>query len=142
MKFLVVFFLIFENRTFVPHTSILTKNIILVTLKVKYQNDPNEMKKCHMFQVIKIFQTRAMSKYFLTTSNKHTVYNLQELPNKQVEAVGIVNIFGDCEHTRSISPNLVSETAQTLNSTIHLVISNIFLKNRSSQDNFIDLINF
>ena len=28
-----------------------------------------------MFQVIKIFQTRGMSKNFLTPSKKHTVYN-------------------------------------------------------------------
>ena len=31
------------------------------------------LKKCHMFQVMKISQTRGMSKYLLTPSNKHTV---------------------------------------------------------------------
>ena len=32
-----------------------------------------------MFQVIKIFQTRGMSKHFLTPSNKHTVYIKEKL---------------------------------------------------------------
>ena len=41
------------------------------TLKAKYQNDLNKVKKCHMFQVIKIFQTRGMSRYFLMPSKIH-----------------------------------------------------------------------
>ena len=38
MKFSFVFSLIFKNRTYIPNTSILTENVFLVTLKVKYQN--------------------------------------------------------------------------------------------------------
>ena len=35
---------VFENWTLFPITSIVTKDICLVTLKVKYQNDPNKVK--------------------------------------------------------------------------------------------------
>ena len=73
MRFSFVFSLIFKNRTFFPHTSILTKNVFLVTLKAKYQNDPNNVKKCHMFQVIEICQARGISTYFLTGLKEHTV---------------------------------------------------------------------
>ena len=38
MRFSFVFSPIRENWTISPHTSILTKNVVLVTLKVKYQN--------------------------------------------------------------------------------------------------------
>ena len=68
-----VFSLIFKSQTFFPHTSILTKNDFLVTLRAKYKNDPNNMKKCHMFQVIEISQARGISKYFLTGLKEHTV---------------------------------------------------------------------
>ena len=43
------------------------------TLKDKYQNDPNKLKKCHMFQVIEIVQAQGISKYFLTELKEHTV---------------------------------------------------------------------
>ena len=56
MRFSFVFALIFKNLTFLPYTSILTKNLFLVTLKAKYKNYPNKVKKFHMFQVMKIFQ--------------------------------------------------------------------------------------
>ena len=36
-------------------------------------NDPNKVKKCHMFQVIEIFQAREISKYFLPPIKKHTL---------------------------------------------------------------------
>ena len=49
-------------------------NVFLVTLKAKYQNDPNNVKKCHMFQVIEIVQARGISKYFLTGLKEHTVH--------------------------------------------------------------------
>ena len=68
-----LFSLIFKNLTFFPHSSILTKKVLLVTLKAKYQNDPNKVKKCHMVQVIEIFQAQEISKYFLTAIKKHTV---------------------------------------------------------------------
>ena len=45
--------------------------ILLVTLKAKYQNDPNNVKKCHMFQVIEIFQARGISRYLLTGLKEH-----------------------------------------------------------------------
>ena len=69
-----VFSLIFQNPTLFRHTSILTNYFLLVTLKAKYQNDPNKVKKCHMFQVIEIFQARGISKYFLTGLKEHTVF--------------------------------------------------------------------
>ena len=74
MRISFVFSLIFKNRTFFPHSSILTKNVFLVTLKAKYQNDPNKVKKCHMFQVTEIFLPHGIIKYFLTPTKKHTVY--------------------------------------------------------------------
>ena len=46
---------------------------MLVTLKAKYQNDPNKVKKCQMFQVIEIFQAREISKFFLTGLKERTV---------------------------------------------------------------------
>ena len=73
MRFSFVFSLIFQNPTLFRHTSILTNYLLLVTLKAKYQNDPNKVKKCHMFQVIEIFQARGISKYFLTGLKEHTV---------------------------------------------------------------------
>ena len=73
MRFSFVCLLIFKNRTFYTHTSIMKKNVSLVTLKAKYQNDQNNVKKCHMFQVKEIFQARGISKYFLTGLKEHTV---------------------------------------------------------------------
>ena len=73
MRFSFVFSLIFKNRTFIPHATILTKNVFLVNLKAKYQNDPNNVKKCHMFQVREIVQARGISKYFSTGLKEHTV---------------------------------------------------------------------
>ena len=73
MRFSFVFSLIFQIPTLFPHTSNLTNYFLLVTLKAKYQNDPNKVKKCHMFQVIEIFQAREISKYFLTGLKEHTV---------------------------------------------------------------------
>ena len=73
MRFSFVFSLIFKNRTFFPNISILTKNVFLDTLKAKYQNDPNKVKKCHMFQVIEVFQARGICNYLLTATKKHTV---------------------------------------------------------------------
>ena len=55
-----------------PHNSMLTKNIFLFTLKAKYQNDPNNVKKCH------ILQTQGTSKYLLTSSNKHPAQLLNQ----------------------------------------------------------------
>ena len=46
----------------------------MAILKAKYQNDPNKVKECHMFQVIEIFQAKGISKYFLTPTKKHIVY--------------------------------------------------------------------
>ena len=74
MRFSFVFSHIFKNRTFIPNTSILTNFFFLVTLKAKYQNDPNNVKKCHIFQVIEIVQARGISKYFLTGLKEHTVH--------------------------------------------------------------------
>ena len=51
------------------------KNVFPATLKAKYQNDPNKVKECHMFQVIEIFQARGICKYFLTGLKEHTVDN-------------------------------------------------------------------
>ena len=73
MRFSFVFSLIFQNPTLCPHTSILTNYSLLVALKAKYQNDPNKVKKCHMFQVIEMFQARGISKYFCTGLKEHTV---------------------------------------------------------------------
>ena len=64
MRFSFEFSLIFQNRTFIPHSSILTKNDFLVTVKAKYQNDPNNVKKCRMFQVIKIVQAQGIINTF------------------------------------------------------------------------------
>ena len=41
--------------------------------KSQISNDPNNVKKCHMFQVIEIVQARGISKYFLTGLKEHTV---------------------------------------------------------------------
>ena len=41
MRFSFVFSLIFKNQNYFQNTSILTKNVFLVTLKAKYQNHPN-----------------------------------------------------------------------------------------------------
>ena len=76
MRISFVFSLIFKNRTFFPHSSILTKNVFLVTLKAKYQNDPNKVKKCHMFQVKGITLATGINKYFLTGLKEHTVFTL------------------------------------------------------------------
>ena len=73
MRFSFAFSLIFKNRTFFPNTLILIKNAFLVTLKAKYKNDPNKVKKCHMFQVKEIFQARGTSKYVLTPTKNHNV---------------------------------------------------------------------
>ena len=40
--------------------------------------DLNKVKKCPMFQVIKIFQTRGIRKYLLTSSNKHPAQLLNQ----------------------------------------------------------------
>ena len=50
--------------------------VFVDTLRAKYQNDPNNVKKCHMFQVIEIVQARGISKYFLTGLKEHTVVML------------------------------------------------------------------
>ena len=76
MRFSFVFSLMFKNRTFIPNTSILTKNVFLVTLKAKYQNDPINAKKCHMFQVIEIVLAQGIDKYFLTRLKEHTVFEI------------------------------------------------------------------
>ena len=70
--FLCIFTYTWKSDIF-SHTSILRKNVFWVTLKTKYQNDPNKVKKFHTFQVIKIFQAWGISKYFLTPTKNHTV---------------------------------------------------------------------
>ena len=42
-------------------------------LGTRYQNDPIKGTKCHTSQVIGCFLPRAVSKYFLTGLNGHTV---------------------------------------------------------------------
>ena len=56
------------------------KNVFLVNLKAKYQNDPNTVKRCQMFHVTEIFLEREIYKYFLTGLKEHTVcYNIFDL---------------------------------------------------------------
>ena len=50
------------------------KKCVLVILKAKYQNDPNKVKKSHMFQVTGIILARGINKYFLTGLKEHTVF--------------------------------------------------------------------
>ena len=55
------------------------ENVFLLTLKAKYQNDQNKLKKRHMFQVVEIFQAQGISKYFLTSTKKHTVGKVKKI---------------------------------------------------------------
>ena len=72
---LCIFIYIFKSDIFSKYLNF-DKTIISVTLKAKYQNDPNKVKKCNMFQVIEIVQARGISKYFLTGLKEHTVGSL------------------------------------------------------------------
>ena len=70
--FLCIFTYISKSDTFSTYLNF-DELFLLVTLKAKYQNDPHKVKKCHMFQVIEIFQAQGISKYFLTGLKEHTV---------------------------------------------------------------------
>ena len=64
MRFSFVFSLIFKNRTFFPYTSILKKNVFLITLKAKYQNVPIISEFCHMSWVTGSLLANLISKNF------------------------------------------------------------------------------
>ena len=69
--FSVVFSLICENRTFFTYLNF-DEKYLLVYFKSQITNNRNKVKKYHMFQVIKIFKARGISKYFLTGLTEHT----------------------------------------------------------------------
>ena len=61
--FLCIFTYISKSDIFSTYLNF-DKIFLLVTLKAKYPNDPNNVKKYQMFQVTEIFQGRGISKYF------------------------------------------------------------------------------
>ena len=83
-RFSFVFSLIFENRTYYPHTSILTTNYFLVILKAKYQNVPSILNFWHMSHVLSSLLADTVNLYLVAFIKNHPVHVTSENKVKQI----------------------------------------------------------